>query len=204
MPLSIKVKANKNISGIYANGGWCLHNHKLQPFPLFRLGMVSGFLAWLHVLATAHFGQQFGNYPDCLAESLNCKLQTAHWGMQFGLPYSHTPFVAFSRTFPKRTCREALSCQLSGMLAYPCARMRVLMRMRMLWMHSLRGVALKLHPKIVYPLWARVGVLIPRRRRVVSHPGDGYSLVAWRAATLWIQTQKHPVPQPEKGPWLVQ
>jgi len=33
MPLSIKVKANKNIFGIYANGGWRLHNHKLLSFP---------------------------------------------------------------------------------------------------------------------------------------------------------------------------
>lgn len=74
------------------------------------------------------------------------------------------------------------------------------MRMRMLWMHSLRGVALKLHPKIVYPLWARVECLDSAEEEVVSHPGDGHSLVAWRAATLWIQTQKHPVPQPEKAP----
>jgi len=40
MPLSIKVKANKNIFGIYANGGWRLHNHKLLSFPppVFALG----------------------------------------------------------------------------------------------------------------------------------------------------------------------
>jgi len=47
MPLSIKVKANKNIFGIYANGGWRLHNHKLLSFspPVFALGNGQRFLA---------------------------------------------------------------------------------------------------------------------------------------------------------------
>jgi len=65
--------------------------------------------------------------------------------MQFSYPY--TPAILypdFPRVF-QGTCREALSCQLSGGLVCPCDRMR------MLWMHPQMGVALKLHPEIVYP-----------------------------------------------------
>jgi len=97
MPLSIKVKANKNISGIYANGGWCLHNHKLQPFPLFRLGMVSGFFGLASCFGYCPFWPAIWELPRLLGRK--SQLQIANSTLRHAIWLAVQPHP-FRRIFP--------------------------------------------------------------------------------------------------------